>query len=79
MRLFEPLPNRLPAISTQDFRLFLPDILLFYDHLRERASIYLYDFSTGTEERLSEQTGALYYPKIDGAYVAWIDCNVGSF
>jgi anthranilate synthase len=48
VRLFEPLPNRLPAIPTQDFRLFLPDILLFYDHLRERALIYLYDFSDGT-------------------------------
>ena len=45
VRLFEPLPNRLPPISTQDFRLFLPDTLLFYDHLRERAFIYLYDFS----------------------------------
>jgi anthranilate synthase len=45
VRLFEPLPARLPPIATQDFRLFLPDMLLFYDHLRERALIYLYDFS----------------------------------
>lgn len=45
VRLFEPLPNRLPPIPTQDFRLFLPDMLLFYDHLRERACIYVYDFS----------------------------------
>jgi anthranilate synthase len=45
VRLFEPLPNRLPSIPTQDFRLFLPDMLLSYDHLRERALIYLYDFS----------------------------------
>jgi anthranilate synthase len=48
VRLFEPLPTRLPAIPTQDFRLFLPDMLLFYDHLRERAFLYLYDFSDGT-------------------------------
>lgn len=48
VRLFEPLPNRLPPIPTQDFRLFLPDILLFYDHLRERGLIYLYDFSDAT-------------------------------
>jgi anthranilate synthase len=48
VRLFEPLPQRLPPIPTQDFRLFLPDMLLFYDHLRERACIYLYDFSDGT-------------------------------
>jgi anthranilate synthase len=45
VRLFEPLPDRLPPIPTQDFRLFLPDVLLFYDHMRERALIYLYDFS----------------------------------
>jgi anthranilate synthase len=48
VRLFEPLPSRLPPIPTQDFRLFLPDILLFYDHLRERAFLYLYDFSGST-------------------------------
>jgi anthranilate synthase len=48
VRLFEPLPDRLPAIPTQDFRLFLPDTLLFYDHLRERAAVYLYDFSNTT-------------------------------
>ena len=44
VRLFEPLPDRLPAIPTQDFRLFMPDMLLSYDHLRERAVLYLYDF-----------------------------------
>ncbi len=44
VRLFEPLPNTPPPISTQDFRLFLPDVLLFYDHLRERAFLHLYDF-----------------------------------
>ena len=44
VRLFEPLPNIPPPISTQDFRLFLPDLVLFYDHMRERAVLYLYDF-----------------------------------
>jgi anthranilate synthase len=44
VRLFEPLPHRLPPISTQDFRLFMPDTLLFYDHLRERGVLYVYDF-----------------------------------
>jgi anthranilate synthase len=44
VRLFEPLPHRLPPISTQDFRLFMPDTLLFYDHLRERGILYVYDF-----------------------------------
>lgn len=48
VRLFEPLPDRLPAIPTQDFRLFLPDTLLLYDHLRERAFMYLYDFGDQT-------------------------------
>jgi anthranilate synthase len=61
VRLFEPLPQRLPPISTQDFRLFLPDLLLFYDHLRERAFLYIYDFGDMTQpatavvrERLAE-------------------------
>lgn len=49
VRLFEPLPERLPPIPTQDFRLFLPDILLFYDHMRERALLYLYDFGDMTK------------------------------
>ncbi len=44
VRLFEPLPDRLPPIPTQDFRLFMPDMLLSYDHMRERAVFYLYDF-----------------------------------
>lgn len=44
VRLFEPLPDTPPPIATQDFRLFMPDTLLFYDHLRERAFLYLYDF-----------------------------------
>jgi anthranilate synthase len=48
VRLFEPLPNRLPPIATQDFRLFMPDMLLFYDHLRERAVLYVYDFLDST-------------------------------
>ena len=49
VRLFEPLPNRLPAIPTQDFRLFMPDMLLSYDHMRERAVLYLYDFLNSTK------------------------------
>lgn len=44
VRLFEPLPGTPPAIPTCDFRLFFPDILLSYDHMRERAFLYLYDF-----------------------------------
>lgn len=44
VRLFEPLPDRLPPIPTQDFRLFMPDMLLSYDHMRERAVLYMYDF-----------------------------------
>src|SRR3989475_2758953 len=44
VRLFEPLPDRLPAIPTQDFRLFMPDMLLSCDHMRERTVLYLYDF-----------------------------------
>src|SRR5207245_8888328 len=44
VRLFEPLPDRLPAIPTQDFRLFMPDMLLSYDHMRERTVFYLYVF-----------------------------------
>ena len=44
VRLFEPLPGTPPPISTRDFRLFFPDLLLSYDHMRERAFLYLYDF-----------------------------------
>jgi len=62
VRLFEPLPNRLPAIPTQDFRLFMPDMLLSYDHMRERAVLYLYDFLNSTQsaaELLRERLEAL--------------------
>jgi anthranilate synthase len=66
VRLFEPLPNRLPAIPTQDFRLFMPDVLLSYDHMRERALLYLYDFGDiakpamdVVQERLGELDAAL--------------------
>ena len=62
VRLFEPLPDRLPAIPTQDFRLFMPDMLLSYDHMRERAVLYLYDFLNSTasaHELLRERLEAL--------------------
>jgi anthranilate synthase len=62
VRLFEPLPDRLPAIPTQDFRLFMPDTLLSYDHMRERAVLYLYDFLNSTKsarELLCERLEAL--------------------
>ena len=62
VRLFEPLPNRLPAIPTQDFRLFMPDMLLSYDHMRERAVLYLYDFLNSTKSAqalLRERLAAL--------------------
>jgi len=62
VRLFEPLPDRLPAIPTQDFRLFMPDLLLSYDHMRERAVLYLYDFLNSTKsahELLRERLEAL--------------------
>jgi len=66
VRLFEPLPGRLPAIATQDFRLFLPDILLFYDHMREQARIYVYDFgdpSVPASEVVRNRLAALCVPK----------------
>src|SRR4030095_15291536 len=62
VRLFEPLPDCLPAIPTQDFRLFMPDMLLSYDHMRERAVLYLYDFLNSTKsayELLRERLEAL--------------------
>src|SRR5215475_11970278 len=62
VHLFEPLPDRLPAISTQDFRLFMPDMLLSYDHMRERAVFYLYDFLNSTKSAhalLRERLAAL--------------------
>ncbi len=49
VRLFEPLPDSLPPITTQDFRLFMPDMLLSYDHMRERAVLYMYDFLNSTQ------------------------------
>ena len=61
-----PCPIAYQQIPTQDFRLFLPDILLFYDHLRERALIYLYDFSdwkTAGERGGARPPGAVVYSK----------------
>ena len=48
VRLFEPLPDRLQPAPTQDFRLFMPDTLLFFDHLKERATLTIYDFLGST-------------------------------
>ena len=48
VRLFEPLPDRLQPGPTQDFRLFMPDTLLFFDHLKERATLTIYDFLGST-------------------------------
>lgn len=62
VRLFEPLPNCLPPIATQDFRLFMPDMLLSYDHLRERAILYVYDFlesPLSAQEFLQERLAGL--------------------
>ena len=49
VRLFEPLPDRLESSPTQDFRLFMPDTLLFFDHLKERATLTIYDFLDSSE------------------------------
>ncbi|MGE3541039.1 MAG: chorismate-binding protein [Candidatus Tectimicrobiota bacterium] len=69
VRLFEPLPDTLPAIATQDFRLFMPDTLLSYDHMRERAVLYVYDFLNShtppgdlLRERLTEVSPGLPEP-----------------
>jgi len=66
VRLFEPLPDHLPAIPTQDFRLFMPDTLLFYDHMRERALLYVYDFlnsPTSATELLRDRLCGLPAPE----------------
>lgn len=64
VRLFEPLPNTPPPIPTQDFRLFMPDIVLFYDHMRERALLYIYDFGDASKpgaEVVHERLSALAF------------------
>lgn len=42
IRLFEDIPNLQPANDTHDFRLFLYDTFIFFDHLKERAEIIVY-------------------------------------
>jgi anthranilate synthase len=62
VRLFEVLPDRLSAIPTQDFRLFMPDTLISFDHMREQAVLYVYDFLNSTKsaaELLYERFGEL--------------------
>jgi anthranilate synthase len=44
VRLFEDIPDLHEDEGTPDFNLFLPDFIVYSDHLKERADIFLYDF-----------------------------------
>ncbi|MCX6734574.1 MAG: anthranilate synthase component I family protein [Candidatus Peregrinibacteria bacterium] len=42
IRLFEDIPENLPDIPVDDFRLCLYDTFIFFDHLKEKAEITVY-------------------------------------
>ncbi len=42
IRLFEDIPSLLPVSEVMDFRLFLYDTFIFFDHLKDRAEVILY-------------------------------------
>lgn len=42
IRLFEEIPSLLPVSEVMDFRLFLYDTFIFFDHLKDRAEVILY-------------------------------------
>ncbi|MFZ2070163.1 MAG: chorismate-binding protein [Halobacteriota archaeon] len=53
VRLFEDIPDIHEDEGIPDFNLFLPDFIVYFDHLKEQADIYLYDFydfDTNAEE-----------------------------
>lgn len=44
VRLFEDIPDQHKDEGIPDFNLFLPDFIVYFDHLKEQANILLYDF-----------------------------------
>ncbi|MBU1177928.1 anthranilate synthase component I family protein [Patescibacteria group bacterium] len=46
VRLFEDLPDRHDHGQTPDFHLFLPDVIYFFDHLKEQAALYYFQFTS---------------------------------
>ena len=53
IRLFEEIPSLLPVSEVMDFRLFLYDTFIFFDHLKDRAEVILYrDGASGDMEKL---------------------------
>lgn len=45
VRLFEDIPNIHEDEGILDFNLFLPDFIVYFNHLKEKADIFLYDFN----------------------------------
>ncbi len=44
VRLFEDIPDLHEDRGIPDFNLFLPDYIVYFEHLKERAEMVLYDF-----------------------------------
>lgn len=50
IRLFEDIPSLLPVSEVMDFRLFLYDTFVFFDHLKDRAEVVSYRSYAGRED-----------------------------
>lgn len=55
VRLFEDLPQKHDVTNIPDFHLYLPDLIYVFNHLKETAELYYYNFSNTTlDQRLAE-------------------------
>lgn len=63
VRLFEDLPDKHDHESTPDFHLFLPDLIYYFDNIKEKAFLHYFQF---TNQSLDERLDTIEkgrYPK----------------
>lgn len=69
-----------PVITTvidrqgdQKLPVLVGDILVYEDHAGGNATIFMHNFSTGENKRISSINNRQYAPHTDGSYVVWVD------
>jgi|GEM_PF-3077078 len=65
--------NVIDRQGDQELPIIAGDILVYEDHFGGNATIFMYNFSTGENQRLSSINNRQYTPHTDGDFVVWVD------
>ena len=63
VRLFEDLPDKHDHGTTPDFHLFLPDLIYYFDNIKEKAYLHYFNFTNQSLDQRLENIETGRYPK----------------